>query len=233
MAPRFSLGIDLGTSNSAIAFSEVESDQTEILEITQILGPNRIGEKPTLPSALYIPHPEEFPAGAFPLPWRTAEGGRSDHRPFRARSWRAGSRPLDHLGKVMAVEPAYRSPAAGPAVEIGDQGRKTIRVRLLSPLSRTYQGKFPLCAPQPRPGYSPGGRRGGADRPRLLRRNREKSDGGGGGSRGSRQGRLAGGAAGGVLRMDGAGRKGLARSGSAAATSCWSATSAAEPPTSA
>ena len=75
MDHRFSLGIDLGTSNSAIAFSEVESDQTEILELTQILGPNRIGEKPTLPSALYIPHPDEFPEGAFPLPWRTAEGG--------------------------------------------------------------------------------------------------------------------------------------------------------------
>ena len=75
MDHRFSLGIDLGTSNSAIAFSEVESDQTEILELTQILGPNRIGEKATLPSALYIPHPDEFPEGAFPLPWRTAEGG--------------------------------------------------------------------------------------------------------------------------------------------------------------
>ena len=75
MAPRFSLGIDLGTTNSAIAFSEVESDHTEILEITQILGPHRVGEKPTLPSALYIPHPDEFSAGAFPLPWRTAEGG--------------------------------------------------------------------------------------------------------------------------------------------------------------
>jgi hypothetical protein len=75
MAPRISLGIDLGTSNSAIALSEVEGDSTEILEITQILGPNQIGEKPTLPSALYIPHPEEFSAGAFPLPWRADEGG--------------------------------------------------------------------------------------------------------------------------------------------------------------
>ena len=75
MDHRFSLGIDLGTSNSAIAFSEVESDQTEIIEFTQILGPNRIGEKPTLPSALYIPHPDEFSEGAFPLPWRTAESG--------------------------------------------------------------------------------------------------------------------------------------------------------------
>ena len=76
MGHRFSLGIDLGTTNSAIAASEVESDQTEIIELTQILGPNRIGENPTLPSALYIPHSDEFPEGAFPLPWRTAE--RSD-----------------------------------------------------------------------------------------------------------------------------------------------------------
>ena len=75
MASRFSLGIDLGTSNSAIAFSQIDSDQTEILEITQILGPNRIGETPTLPSALYIPHEQEFSAGAFSLPWRTADGG--------------------------------------------------------------------------------------------------------------------------------------------------------------
>jgi hypothetical protein len=69
MQQRFSLGIDLGTSNSAVALSEVDNDQTNILEITQVLGPNQIGEKSTLPSALYIPHPDEFPEGAFPLPW--------------------------------------------------------------------------------------------------------------------------------------------------------------------
>ena len=71
MNQQFSLGIDLGTSNSAIAITDVESGQTEIIELTQILGPNQIGEKPTLPSALYIPHPNEFPEGAFPLPWQT------------------------------------------------------------------------------------------------------------------------------------------------------------------
>jgi molecular chaperone DnaK (HSP70) len=39
------------------------------LEVTQILGPNQVGEKPTLPSALYIPHRDEFPENSFPLPW--------------------------------------------------------------------------------------------------------------------------------------------------------------------
>ena len=72
MSKQFSLGIDLGTTNSAIAVTDLAADQTEIVDVTQILGPNRIGEKPTLPSALYIPHADEFPAAAFPLPWTAA-----------------------------------------------------------------------------------------------------------------------------------------------------------------
>lgn len=69
MTHRFSFGIDLGTSNSAVAVTDLESDETEVVEIAQALRPNQIGEMPTLPSALYIPHPDEFPAEAFALPW--------------------------------------------------------------------------------------------------------------------------------------------------------------------
>jgi len=69
MTTRFSLGIDLGTTNSAIALTDLNADQAQVLEVTQIIGPNQIGEKPTLPSALYVPHPDEFPANSFPLPW--------------------------------------------------------------------------------------------------------------------------------------------------------------------
>jgi molecular chaperone DnaK (HSP70) len=69
MSTRFSLGIDLGTSNSAVAADDFQDEKTAIVEITQILGPNQIGEKTTLPSALYIPHPDEFPLDALRLPW--------------------------------------------------------------------------------------------------------------------------------------------------------------------
>ena len=72
---RFSLGIDLGTSNNAIALAAADGARPQILDVTQILGPNRIGEKPTLPSALYVPHPDEFADGAFPLPWRGYRAG--------------------------------------------------------------------------------------------------------------------------------------------------------------
>ena len=69
MTKRFSLGIDLGTTNSAIAVTDHDSDETQVVEVTQILGPAQVGEKPTLPSALYVPHKDEFPENAFPLPW--------------------------------------------------------------------------------------------------------------------------------------------------------------------
>ena len=72
MNARFSLGIDLGTSNSAIAVADLESGETRIIKIAQVLGPNQLGEMPTLPSAIYIPHHEEFPEGSFPLPWNDA-----------------------------------------------------------------------------------------------------------------------------------------------------------------
>ncbi len=74
MSNRFSFGIDLGTTNSAIAITDLESDRTEVVDVTQILSPNQVGERPTLPSAVYIPHQDEFPENAFRLPWETEAG---------------------------------------------------------------------------------------------------------------------------------------------------------------
>lgn len=73
MSTPFSLGIDLGTTNSAIAIAELGSDGTAVVDITQILGPTSIGERPTLASALYLPHPDEFPPGALRLPWQAQD----------------------------------------------------------------------------------------------------------------------------------------------------------------
>ena len=73
MKARLSLGIDLGTSNCAMALTDLETDRTEVLPIPQILAANQFGEKPTLASATYLPHPEEFPPGSFRLPWSAGE----------------------------------------------------------------------------------------------------------------------------------------------------------------
>jgi len=75
MNPRFSLGIDLGTSNCAMAVADNDSDSTEVLQVTQIVAANQVGEMRTLPSSLYLPHPDEFPAGSLRLPWDAAGPG--------------------------------------------------------------------------------------------------------------------------------------------------------------
>ena len=69
MTARFSLGIDLGTSNCAMSLTDLDTDRTEIVQIPQCVAANQLAEKPTLASALYLPHPEEFPSGSFQLPW--------------------------------------------------------------------------------------------------------------------------------------------------------------------
>ncbi len=73
MKARLSLGIDLGTSNCAMALTDLETDRTEVLRIPQILAAIQLGDKPTLASATYLPHPEEFPPGSFALPWSAGE----------------------------------------------------------------------------------------------------------------------------------------------------------------
>jgi molecular chaperone DnaK (HSP70) len=72
--PRFSIGIDLGTTNSAASYFNLDEtgprgpEQT-MLPIPQVTGVGAVGEKLLLPSFLYLPNPQEFPAGALALPW--------------------------------------------------------------------------------------------------------------------------------------------------------------------
>ncbi len=68
---KFTLGIDLGTSNSATCLVDLESGVSRIVELSQKVGPNQIGEHPTLPSALYLSAPHEFGDAASVLPWET------------------------------------------------------------------------------------------------------------------------------------------------------------------
>ena len=61
MNPRFSLGIDLGTSNCAMAVADNDSDSTDVLQVTQFVATNQVGQCGRCPPSLYLPHPDEFP----------------------------------------------------------------------------------------------------------------------------------------------------------------------------
>ena len=66
---RYSVGIDLGTSNSCISICDLDGGYPATINIAQVLGPSVIGEKPLLPSALYLSIENEFAPGSLALPW--------------------------------------------------------------------------------------------------------------------------------------------------------------------
>ena len=68
---RYCIGIDLGTTNSALAFTELsdEACAVRLSAIPQLVNANEVAAEPLLPSFLYIPGERDFPAGATALPW--------------------------------------------------------------------------------------------------------------------------------------------------------------------
>ena len=77
---RYVVGIDLGTTNCALAFADTSATTDDApapiqtFPVSQVVGLNDVGERSVLPSFLYLPAAKEFPAGATDLPWKTTPG---------------------------------------------------------------------------------------------------------------------------------------------------------------
>ena len=73
MAAKYIVGIDLGTTNSALARCDAsaaeEESRIEVRSIPQLVNPNEVAERTLLPSFLYIPGEFDFPKGSLALPW--------------------------------------------------------------------------------------------------------------------------------------------------------------------
>jgi len=75
--PRFSIGVDLGTTHCALSYVDIASSDGEktvqgVLPVAQLTAPGAADELDLLPSFLYLPHPDELTPGDLSLPW-TAE----------------------------------------------------------------------------------------------------------------------------------------------------------------
>jgi hypothetical protein len=130
MSQRFAIGIDLGTTHSAVGFVELEREgaRSEILRVPQLVAAGAIEERELLPSFLYLPHESEGPQV---LPWdaeRTFAVGeharaRGVEAPTRlvssAKSWLSHSGVDRHVGilpigapedveKISPVEASWR-----------------------------------------------------------------------------------------------------------------------------
>ena len=100
---KYTIGIDLGTTNSVLAYCEQcepgdqgnNPPEIRLLKIPQLVAPNTIEYQPSLASFSYLANEAESVGGAFDLPW-------SENRSFatgelaRARGAEAPDRTVEH-----------------------------------------------------------------------------------------------------------------------------------------
>lgn len=82
---RYVIGIDLGTTNSAVSYVDLDAiaadasaqndakkSRIKIFNPPQLVGPGEIGRLPVLPSFLYIPGTYDISKDAIRIPWKTS-----------------------------------------------------------------------------------------------------------------------------------------------------------------
>ncbi|MFP4032865.1 MAG: molecular chaperone DnaK, partial [Desulfococcaceae bacterium] len=75
---RYIVGIDLGTTNTAVSYVDRSAEETgpaaiRPFAVPQLAGPGEFAPAPVLPSFLYLPGDYDIDREAIALPWRTEE----------------------------------------------------------------------------------------------------------------------------------------------------------------
>ena len=141
------LGIDLGTTNSVLAYAPLGGEQPEvkILPIPQLVAPGVVEERTTLPSYLYLAPEHETAGGVFDLPWHKGNAfavgelarKKSAEAPQRvvsgAKSWLSHSR-VDRHQPILP----WNAPAEVPKISPVTASR-----RYLEQLVAAWEHAFP------------------------------------------------------------------------------------------
>ena len=72
---QYVVGIDLGTSNTVVAYVEAGGDAIRVFDVEQLTGLGEVGAEKMLPSARYHPAAGELAAGDLRLPWSASSPG--------------------------------------------------------------------------------------------------------------------------------------------------------------
>ena len=94
------LGIDLGTTNCAIARGE---EGIELLPIAQLVNPGEMQSPTLLPSFVFLPGVADFPAGSIALPW--------DDSPATVVGTLAAKRGAENAGRLVSSAKSWLSHA--------------------------------------------------------------------------------------------------------------------------
>jgi molecular chaperone DnaK (HSP70) len=152
LQPKYVIGIDLGTTNCALAYAEIRQDadpfapaNVQLMGIPQLVNPGEVRDEDLLPSFLYLPGATDFPAGTLALPWDDAGafvvGRLAQKRGVEnagrlvssAKSW------LSHSGvdRTAALLP-FRAPEGVPKISPVEASR-----RYLEHLRHAWDAKMP------------------------------------------------------------------------------------------
>jgi molecular chaperone DnaK (HSP70) len=109
---QFIIGIDLGTTNSALAFAPLngsaEEPEVKLFALPQLANPGEVTDLDLLPSSLYVPGEKEFVEGSLALPWNS--------HPAYITGRFAGQRGVENAGRLVISAKSWLSnQAADPA----------------------------------------------------------------------------------------------------------------------
>jgi len=147
MTAKYILGIDLGTSNSVLAYGRLEADQPEVelLPIPQLTAADTLESRTALPSFLYLAGEHESGGGLYDVPWAEGrdfavgevarqQGAESPERTVvAAKSWLCHSR-VDRHEPILPWGAARELPRVSPV---------TASRRYLEHLASAWEAAFP------------------------------------------------------------------------------------------
>ena len=208
LEPQYVIGIDLGTTNSALAYAEIAADadpfapaNVQLLAVPQLVNPGEVREEELLPSFLYLPGATDFPAGTLALPW--------DAEPAFVVGRLAQKRGAENAGRLVSSAKSWLSHSGVDRTAPLLPFRAPEGVAKISPVeaSRRYLEHLREAWDSQDAGRAVRGAAGAGDGAGVVRRGGARTDAGG-----RRAGRLsepdaARRAAGGVLRLDRAARR--------------------------
>jgi hypothetical protein len=140
----YTIGIDLGTTNSALAFAAIPANpdpfaeaKVQVMAIPQLANPGEVREEDLLPSFLYLAGSSDFPAGSLALPW-------DPHRSFVVGQL-AQKRGAENAGRLVSSAKSWLSHSGVDRTSLLVPFRAPEGVEKISPVEASRRYLEHLC----------------------------------------------------------------------------------------
>jgi molecular chaperone DnaK (HSP70) len=145
---RFVVGLDLGTTNSAMAYVDTDEQPRRIrtFAVPQVVAPGQIEARDTLPSFHYQPASGEFPAGSIRLPWQSSDAAYFVGHFARDHGTQVPGRMIASAKSWLCHNGVDRTTELLPWQGAGDVDRLspvTVSARYLQHFREAWDAKFP------------------------------------------------------------------------------------------